>query len=194
MTKKTTVLIWLAVVLSTPLVAQFSKGTIMIGGSVSGSFNTFKQKNGSTTNTLYTDNSLTFSPRGGYFLMKNFVAGLEVDVTTETMAYKQSSDRYNYTNLGIGPFARYYFHNVFAHGEVQAGRSTYQDVGVHGPLETTHSSFWVLGIGYALLLNKHLALEPLVSYGSAMSKYSNTSYNTPGINFQIGLQAYLNRK
>jgi hypothetical protein len=176
--------------------AQFKQGTVMIGGSLSGSFETHYYKSGGTTTADYTHRSLTFAPLGGFFVANNLAVGLGMSVTTEKTDYKQTSGNLSYVSSDIGPFVRYYFHGFFVHGEFQLGTTTSRYSGSTN--ETQNNTSWKGGIGYAWLLNDHVAVEPLFGYGSINFKdtSSGSSYkeSSPGISFQLGFQVYLNRR
>lgn len=193
MIKYLTAILFLLAIGQGPAIAQFKKGTIMAGGGITGAFNTYKQRSGATTTTDYTDNSITFAPQVGYFILDNLAVGAGLGISTETTKYKTSSDKFKNNTLSAGPFVRYYYRHFFAHGQFQFGKNTDQDVGVNGPVETTHTSSWKLGVGYAWLLNEHIAVEPLLGYGSTIDKESSYTDSAPRLSFQVAFQVYLNR-
>lgn len=117
--------IWILIFLSTFsswVMAQTEKGNMLVGvGTTLGlgqsdglmglafTSSELELADGTTVEDKLT--SFFLSTKGGFFLVDRFAAGLELAVssssgTTETSGIKIESD---FSFLGVGPFARYYF-------------------------------------------------------------------------------------
>ncbi len=137
--------------------AQTEKGTYLLGGGAS-----FQTSDGNSAFTL--------SPNVGYFFINNFAAGLRLSV--------YATDGYHaYT---VGPFARYYF------GTSTSGKF-FGQAGINvGGAKNTDSEVGVgVGVGYALFLNKSIALETAAYYDK--TGHSKGLF-TLGVGFQIHLR------
>jgi len=102
---------------------QLAKGKILAGVSstlaLSGSessdlmgfgFTTVKYKYGSDpAEASYKLTSYNILPRGGYFIIDNLAAGLEVIISGNTEKDVDDSDTYKESTMGVGPFVRYYY-------------------------------------------------------------------------------------
>jgi hypothetical protein len=102
---------------------QLAKGNIMAGVtstlSVGGSqdsqvfglaFGTEKWAYGSDDpEAEYKFTVYNFLPRGGYFIIDNLVAGLEIILSGSSEKDVEDDDTWKESTLGIGPFVRYYY-------------------------------------------------------------------------------------
>ena len=139
--------------------AQTEKGTALLGGSI-----------GLQTSSGYT--VFTLNPNLGIFVVNNVAVGAEVDVTTTS----------GFTTWAIGPYLKPYFGKTtngkfFAKGSFLVGGATGEDtqVGVG------------IGAGYAIFLNRSIAIELLAQY----QKFGNGTDGVFGIN--IGFQIHLKK-
>ena len=103
--------------------SQLAKGNILagvsstlaLGGSESSDlmafgFTTVKYKYGSDpAEASYKLTSYNILPRGGYFIIDNLAAGLEVIISGYTEKDVDDDDVYKESTLGVGPFVRYYY-------------------------------------------------------------------------------------
>ena len=155
----------LALVLSTAFActkanAQTEKGTLLLGGNV-----LFQSQDG--------NNVFTMTPSLGVFIVKNVVVGGQFVVLAGE----------GYNAWALGPFVRGYFvgsekGKLFAQGGFNVGGSSGDD---------TRLGFG-LGAGYAIFMNKSIAIEIAALYnktGEASGIFSL------GVGFQIH---YYNRK
>ncbi|WP_397363549.1 autotransporter domain-containing protein [Olleya sp. R77988] len=135
---------------------------------------------------------ITATPKAGYFITDNIVAGLELEVRTSTSKI-EGIDEDTVTNLiGVGPFARYFFDNgLFAEATVSLGSS--KTSSLFGDIES--SIFAIRGTaGYAFFLGDHISIEPAINYTNQSQKPkgssgdSKTVLNT--IYFSLGITAY----
>lgn len=154
--------------------AQTYKGDWLVGGSIS-------------INTTENNSSFSFMPMGGYFFLKGFAAGSELELATSKTGVVKS------TRLGVGPFARYYFElkepefKPFMHAgfKVESERSK-----VMGVAETETAVNYLIGLGGAYFLNENVAIDGLAGYN--YSKVENHKGNG-GFHFRIGFQVHLVR-
>ena len=172
--------------------AQFNKGRKLIGGQVS--FST-------SPDSDYKSTYFELTPQFGYFIANNLAVGAGVNY------YRQNnSDSYLSTSLQIEPFVRYYFKpGIFVQGSYGLGPGK---VRTNFPTNTGQStserlynvSSWVGSVGYALFLNDHVAIEPLLGYKWRTVNYKATDSNPSEKNtnsslyFQVGLQVYLGKR
>jgi len=120
--------------------AQTEKRDWLVGGSVS-------------INTTENNSSFSFMPMGGYFFLKGFAAGAEVELTTSKTGVVRA------TRFGLGPFARYYFElkepefKPFVHAgfKVESERSK-----VMGVAERETAVNYLIGLGGAYFLNDNV--------------------------------------
>ncbi len=103
--------------------SQLAKGNILtgvsstlaLGGSESSDlmafgFTTVKYKYGSDpAEASYKLTSYNILPRGGYFIIDNLAAGLEVIISGYTEKDVEDDDKWKESTMGVGPFVRYYY-------------------------------------------------------------------------------------
>ncbi len=151
---------------------QTDKGSHLAGGTISFN-NTFANK----TN-LFSGN---LNPNYGYFFANNLAIGGVLSMT-----YSTSNADYS-TLATLSPFVRYYigapktcmfFGYVSAGGGVQSNNNT--SVGLYN---------FQVGPGFNYFINKHVALEALMSYrGSKLARVGSDYSNNVGL--LIGLQVF----
>lgn len=153
--------------------AQTDKGDWMVGGRID-------------INTGDNSTHIGISPNGAYFILKN------VGVGGNLMIDHNKSGSNKVTDIGIGPFARYYFGSAKARPLVQAGFS-FLSSKVKGPTfsSTNTGSNIFLGGGVAVFINDNVTIEIITGY-------SNTKYkgfeSSGGFRLGIGFQVYLSRR
>ncbi|HMI78117.1 MAG TPA: hypothetical protein VK484_04955 [Ferruginibacter sp.] len=102
--------------------AQFGKGGKFVEGGFGGISYSKSDNKSETGGTTGKSDSRSFGislyPRIGFFIADNFAVGAEVDIAftnsksnnfSSITGVKTSDTKGNYINVGIGPFARYYF-------------------------------------------------------------------------------------
>lgn len=134
--------------------AQTEKGTLLLGGNVS-----FQTSDGISY--------FSAAPNVGFFIANNLAIGVRGNLLTGE----------SYTAWAVGPFVRGYFAGsekgkLFAEGGVNVGGVTDEDTEVG----------FGLGAGYALFLNKSVALEFGANYAKTGSAEGIFGL---GIGFQI---------
>lgn len=137
--------------------AQTEKGTYLLGGNA-----TFQTADGYSI--------FLVNPSGGYFFKDNFAAGANI--------YLLFADGVN--SYSVGPFARYYFGKnptgkFFGNVGLGIGKSTGPDLNLS----------YGLGAGYAIFLNKSIALEASANYRREIDYGGLLGIN---IGFQIHLK------
>lgn len=160
--KKTTFIIIL--VINTILIkaqeqTQLTKGHFFIGGGFDLEY--AKHNEGRIITSIET------SPNAAFFLADNLAVGMRFNsklTITKGSAVNVTSYLFRESNYAITPFVRYYIlSNLFSEGEI--GYERYWENLDSGE----KTKFWgftgSIGIGYSLFLNKHIAIEPIVSYG-----------------------------
>lgn len=181
-----------AIMLTATAFAQFTKqGTFLIGGSSKGlSFLAEKSKFG---NGDFQDGdkvtSFSISPQVGYFIINNLSVGAGVDFATRTEKFDDL--KFTSSSLFFLPFVRYYFDKFYAEGEYGFGRSKFDSEGEVINTGTT----WNIGLGYALLLNDAISLEPKIGYGSTTFKNNDfdTANKVSGLSLNLSLFVYLSK-
>ncbi len=121
----------------TSLTGQTERGNLLLGGNAGINLRT----NENTDDFNFT---LNLSPRVGLFLIDNLAVGARASGSIQKFA---NIDGIN-TQLVIGPFARYYFHNLFVETNFGLNRGDF-DVG--------------FGLGYAIFISPNVALEPIAN-------------------------------
>ena len=138
--------------------AQTEKGTVLLGGNIS-----FQTSDGESV--------FSASPNVGFFVANNIAVGGRFSIATTD----------GYTAWAVGPFVRGYFAGsdkgkFFAEGSGNVGGAT----------ETDTEVGFGAGAGYALFLNKSIALE----FGANYNKFGDAE----GIfGLGIGLQIHFKK-
>lgn len=192
-------LILLFLIISTNSFGQFSKKSFLLGGNLGVSFNSSSTTFNGTTTDGGTNTSFSFGPQVGYFFADNFAGGLGVSFQSISYKSPSSSTTFSSSSLQGEPFARYYIKNFYFQGSVGFGSSTSDNLDFQGKLQTeTNNLFnWSLSCGYAIMLNKYVALEPQMSYNqltSTPSDATNLSFNNSNLFLRLGLQVYLHKQ
>lgn len=148
--------------------AQVDKGRTLIGGSTNLSFSTQ-----STDGVDDNFNTFNLDFRGGYFVVDNLVAGLNLGFTKFT----QGDDEFSIT--GIGPFARYYMN-----GTLYAGLGIDYESQNDGN-ESVNGSQIKIEVGSPIFIGggETVAIEPALNYwigGGDLNENTNTFALTVG--------------
>jgi outer membrane protein len=153
-------------------VAQTEKGTIMTGGQL-------------LLNTNDNGSNFTFSPQFGYFFANNFAAGGELTIDASKFGDLRS------TEIGIGPFARYYFLKGQAKPFV-VGSAGYVSQSIRSSNSEANSSGWqmLIGGGLAAFINRNVAVETIAGYRYADF---NNSEGAGGFSLSLGFQLFFNK-
>ena len=169
--------------------AQIKKGNFIVRGSLGVRY----------TETLTTDTlkqtSLFIVPALGYFINDFLVLGLSVNLNTSIRKNERLDEKVVINRLIIGPFVRIYHpRGLFAEATFGIGL---QKVKISTPGTTGFNPnilSWGLGAGYAIFLNKHVAIEPLIRYTFTQSKTDAAKVNENLFLFLVGFNIYLGDK
>ncbi|MGG9970168.1 outer membrane beta-barrel protein [Ferruginibacter sp. SUN002] len=155
--------------------AQTEKGTWLLGGSAS--FASEKQKPADAVTRV------NISPAIGYFVAQDIAVGAGIDL---------SSVKDSYTQFGFAPFARYYFLPIGTNAKLFVNGKF--GFGSWKPKTGDSESFtnWELSAGPAFFLNKSIALEVALAYGS--EKWKSDSDPTNSFGLKAGFQIHLGKK
>ena len=164
----TTILVMLTMI----TYGQTDKGSIMLSGGASMSFvngnNSVNQGNAPITRETF---RLDINPSVGYFLTKGLVVGPYASygrAKFDDVANQRELIEHYYI---LGPYGRYYFNNgIFVMGSIGLGKVNTDIDGIDSqglPYQVSvQEDFfqWQAGAGYAIFLNRNIALEPYVTY------------------------------
>ncbi len=140
-----------------------------------------------------------FLPRGGYFIIDNLVAGLEVVLSGYSEKAVADGDTWKEFTMGIGPFVRYYYplkkFYPFAEAEAIFGVCKATDNGE----EYYKDSLTELGfyLGAALPLGDKITIDASAGYMRASYKYDAQGEGEGGTDviggfgIKIGFSIYL---
>lgn len=162
------------VLMATNTFAQTEKGNWLVGGMV-----------GLETQTG--TSNITFSPNVGYFIKNNFVAGVDLGLSSTKVNTQTTTD------IDLGPFARYYFgHANFRPFTMLKISYLTENVKDSDP---TDISITQIGFGYILGVGGSAFISPDVSFdgmfGYRYSQYE-TAESSKGLSLKFGFQVYLN--
>lgn len=169
-----------------------AEGNFLANGSIGIISTSEKQKFEGTTSTIGNTFQITATPKIGYFITDNIVAGLELEVRTSTTKIEGIDDKVTTNGIAIGPFARYNFDNgIFA--EATVGFGSNKTTSIIGDIET--SIFALRGTaGYAFFLGDHISIEPAINYTNQSQKPKSGSGDNKTILstvfFSVGFTAY----
>jgi outer membrane protein len=162
--------------LSTTLSAQIQKGSVLLNGVVG--FNNISI-DGSSYTTIY------IAPSAGFFLSNRFVLG-------GTFSFSALfRDEENTTNIGLEPFARYYFNGSGAarfFGQARGGFS------VDGSFNGDPYLNFGVGLGVDFFLNDFVAIEASLGYDKSYIDLESAGGGINNIGINVGVAAFLNKK
>ena len=169
------------------------KGHFIVDGSVYFSINNSKseQDGFETENNTF---AFGISPKAAYIIIDNLALGLETSFTYADMEFTNtegSESSSNSSGISVGPFLRYYLSNGFF-GQASLGFGTAKSNS--SDFETKNDVFrYQLGIGYAIFLNQHTSIEPLISYkyNKTTSDQSTSEITNNGFTLGAGFTIYL---
>ncbi|MEQ8904813.1 outer membrane beta-barrel protein [Ekhidna sp.] len=155
--------------------AQTDQGGWLVGASSNLGFSSTSYDAPGADNT----SSFNFEVAGGYFIMDNLAAGLNIGIANE----KEGDDKTTVT--AFGPFARYYVNGTFYVGASFAAAKVKNEF-TGG---SSDFSFSILGLeaGYPIWIVDNVAIEPGLRYDMA-SGSDITNNNSFGVN--IGFNLY----
>lgn len=185
--------------------SPYSKSSLLFGGNVSYNYSNatshlpaglMTQEINITTKTW----NLQLAPYCGYFFIKNFCIGMQLNYgTTDTKQWTKTINIDTLTctkvySLIPAIFIRYYTKpKIFF--EISGAWGIDRNYAVK---PVTNSSDRTIdgGVGYSLFISNSLAVEPLIKYRITKTSNSSTGEEDElkGVYFNIGLQYYLKPK
>lgn len=119
--------------------------------------------------------AFNLSPRYGYFLVNNFVAGLDLNLSRWSEKYGDSKHKDTYTIFSAGPFVRYYFPTKkvkpFLEGYSYFGIAKYNEEGYDENWDSKMSNnTYGGGLGVALPIGNKASFDIMLGYNSNTMK------------------------
>jgi hypothetical protein len=157
--------------------SQPGKGRFFVSGNISYSGYKRTYSNSETEHVR----SLSLSPKVGYFLVKNFAAGIALPASFSKQRIKPLATSTSHS-LGLGPFVRYYLpvdEKLFVLCEVSyLWTSSHTRLVLDNNAGTNENNQWLrqirAGAGLAYFCTRNLAVELLINYqryrGPSLSK------------------------
>lgn len=153
--------------------AQTEKGSFLVGGGLG-------------LQTGENSSQFSLNPNFGYFFADNFAAGASLGFDF------RKSGNVKQTEVGIGPFARYYFGKTttkpFVVTELDFLNSTTKTGSVN--IKSTGFGF-LFGLGFAAFINENIAVEGVSGYN--YNKFKDFD-GSGGFSLRLGFQLYFNNK
>ena len=178
--------------------------TLAMGGSEGSElfglgFGSTKYKHGSDApETQYKSFSYNILPKGGYFIMDNLVAGLEVVLTGFRETDVDDDDVEKVSTIGIGPFVRYYYplESVYPFAEAEVLFGSHKDSWMD--YEEKYPMFiFGISLGAALPLGEMITIDGSIGYTRAQWTWEDVETEgtnkeiCSGLGIRIGFSIYL---
>lgn len=179
---KSSLIFFILMGISTSVLAQTEKGSILIGGSSSLNFTSLsgKVESGNYSGDGSKISSLELSPGAGYFIFNNLAVGVQFSLSSASE--KEIGDKYTESTTMLFPFARLYFGKSNIKPFVQAAygpgwqKWQYND----NDKERENLTGYELTGGLAFFLNRNISFDISLGYASATAKF--TDYRNVDIN------------
>jgi outer membrane protein len=163
------------------------KGNFIVDGSVNFSTNNSKSEQdgfNSSENNWY---NIGINPKAAYFIADRLALGLEASFGYSNNEFTDSNGNKssgNSTSITVGPLLRYYLVNgIF--GQASLGFGT--NKGESDGFENKNDFFsYQIGLGYAIFLNEHISIEPIISYNHHKSTNNQFNFETTNSGFMLG--------
>lgn len=174
--------------------AQTEQGAFYVGANSNINFSSMKTELKSDYNDQGGSRTtkFEFAPQLGYFAGDGLLIGLEIPYST----IKNDEADYKMSQIGIGPFARYYFgtsnSKPYLHGGFGIGAATESGA---SKMDYKLSSYEIAG-GFAIFINKNIAVDLGLGYSSSTMKPkekqdADVKLVTNGISFKVGFSLFL---
>lgn len=177
--------------------SPYEKGNVNIGGNISFQSDKFKDIHPSV-DYLHKIKNLDLNLSLGFFVIDQLSAGIKIDYLINDTEYKEQiiPQHYSAKNLLIGPEIKYFFKTgIFCEASSLFGFSSSGPQGDHQDKWINYS--YSTGIGYSILLNRCVAIEPIIKYRYLRKKANENVENDiviSGMIFSCGLHVYLDFK
>jgi outer membrane protein len=155
--------------------SALQKGSVLANGNLALSFGRatsdyYSQFGSNNIERGYT--SITVSPKAGFLVANGLMFGVAVDLNSQTVNHESSDSKTTLMEYTVGPVVRFYAPGgFFVHSDVAFGKNI--EKSSNGSLterDKANVFKWQLGVGYALFLNNHVAIEPNFSYRKSQTK------------------------
>jgi len=175
--------------------SQITKGNWLVGGSMAYS------KENSSRNDVVNRKERTIDVSGnvGYFIVPKLTGGIRLNSFFSKQKYPQIDGSYStisQNNLGVGPFARYYFLNaenqinIFTDEGILYSVLRIKSTSTQKSYEKT-LKYYFSG-GAVIFLNTSVGIELILSYNNTkVIKYDSKGES---VQFRVGLQFYLEKE
>ncbi len=172
----------------------FKIGNILFGGSISVEGHRIEKIDANNTlKVQHSERNFLGELHVGIFAYDNFVVGLKLDYALRRYKYDTGFIS-NYNLFLLKPFGRYYTPiGLFGEGTYGIGISETGEFG-SDPLDDRKINTWSVGFGYCLLINRYVAIEPLLSYEvkNEFVRTDDSQKKFSGFTLQIGVQIFIN--
>lgn len=192
-------LFFLAINLHGQAESPISKGKIIIGGSLSiDKINNKESFYYASGNIFYVYRTITISTNLEleYLLSNHWAIGLITEDQLSSRKDKGSTTKFNSNDILIGPVLRFYIKSgLFIMSSVELGRSNTEYSKGNLPKYKYNNWSYNVGLGYSIMLDRKIAIEPLIRYN-----YYHTKEIIPGdmitrsgdLGFVLGIHLFLN--
>jgi len=185
--------------------AQLEKGKIMTGVastiSLGGAWGSELMSLGFISSEGdYKETIINLLPRGGYFIMDNFVVGLDIVASLYTEKHSETGDSWTQNILGGGPFTRYYYplEKFYPFGELSVifGQETekYKSASYEGE-EKWSVLMFTLGPGVAIPIAERATVDLMAGYSLVTRTYKDAMEDgketCSGVIIKAGFTIYL---
>ncbi|KAA3438336.1 hypothetical protein [Rufibacter hautae] len=170
--------------------AKIFQRSLMLGGSVSGSYKRINITSNSEPISGHRQ-QYDMDAKVGYFVLSDFAVGLKGSVYhyKEKMSGQVPTQS---TNILAGPFVRYYLNNgLFGEASAAIGINNRPNV------NKTDLAEYRGGVGYIIFINPKVAVEPALMFSYYQEKRpaeANRKVTEWGPSVNVGLQVYLFRE
>src|SRR5690606_15527044 len=171
--------------------AQTEQGGIMAGGSIGLNFGSYYDEYDGNKGDKVKTTNIAVMPKVGYFVADGLAVGLGLNLNS--LSEKDDDDKFTASTFLISPFARYYS-SVGLFGDVSVGLGSEKNKYNDNEPNKDKIFGWSLGAGYAIFLNDHVSIEPMVSYNNYSYTDADDSANkvkTGQFMIQVGFNIFL---
>lgn len=189
-------LLGIIVLSSTLSFGQFQKKTFLVSGKTGSNLNSsaMKIRSGGKTNRYGSSSSISVGLPIGYFPIDRLLVGLNPQFSSEHLKWDFEGIEFLTRNYSIDLFSRYYIDKgVFFGASYGIGTSFEESILSSGNVEenTIGSRQWRITIGYAVIIKRHVGIEPEFGYSTVSSdRLHDSTTLISGFIVNIGLSYY----
>ncbi len=185
--------------------AQTEKGKWLVFGSGNLSLEAGKDKVKSGGKSTVTEKFtfFNFETKAGTFIIDNLAAGLSVNFYSNTWKDPDDNDKYTYSEISAGPFARYYvteLNGLWPYAQADIGISKEKDA------DNLRFEYRLSG-GASYFLNERVAIDASLGFKNSISSFDveeayyngetrsdsskKNKYITGAVSFELGIVVIL---